>query len=241
MATGLFPLDIYRHLFLYAPDPQTFIRLLQLSRPIQKCGEELKKVKLGDYTKTIRRKKTTYRGESTYRVLPNGMKHGPYVLYYTNNPRADLSFYWCKEVTYYLGKKEGEQRLWHCAIPKGSKISRVKTAIAEKRYFINGLEEGICQAWHENGQTEYIYSFHKGQREGSYKEWFSNGDLYEESYYKEGKLEGRQTIYHGKGITRGGEYRAGVPFGLHSDYDECNDRVYYILYDEKGQEIKRIY
>jgi len=69
-------------------------------------------------------------------------------------------------------------------------------AIAEQRFYTDGLKSGIHKSWWKNGVLKFEYHFdNKGFYNGTVKDWYQNGQLVKEFNYVNGKEKGRQKMW----------------------------------------------
>jgi antitoxin component YwqK of YwqJK toxin-antitoxin module len=69
-------------------------------------------------------------------------------------------------------------------------------AIAEQRFYTDGLKSGIHKSWWKNGVLKFEYHFdNKGFYNGTVKDWYQNGQLVKEFNYVNGKEKGPQKMW----------------------------------------------
>jgi antitoxin component YwqK of YwqJK toxin-antitoxin module len=71
--------------------------------------------------------------------------------------------------------------------------------IQEESTFVNGRVEGLYQRWYENGQKRLEYTVVNGKLEGLYQTWHENGQKREEAMYVDGVKDGLYQSWHENG------------------------------------------
>ena len=71
--------------------------------------------------------------------------------------------------------------------------------------FVNGLQEGNCLFFYENGQKKWDQQWKKGKLDGDYLAYFENGKLKAQGSYKKGLKVGEWNYYDDKGLKTGVE------------------------------------
>ena len=68
----------------------------------------------------------------------------------------------------------------------------IEVLYQSKRYYVlpNGVEHGLWQKWHNNGQLWIQCIYKDGELDGLYQEWYYNGQLLTQCTYKNWKLDG---------------------------------------------------
>jgi len=139
-----------------------------------------------------------YNHVSSRENYQNGVQDGLQTFYYDN---SELKL---EEYSYINGVIE-QEREWN----------EVGTLIFESNYK-NGYLSGITSAWYDNGQLRYERNFNGGRVAGSLQRWYNNGDvmhdmvfdngtgvdreysipgnLYAETSFKDGLIDGKQVI-----------------------------------------------
>jgi antitoxin component YwqK of YwqJK toxin-antitoxin module len=101
-----------------------------------------------------------------------------------------------------------------------------KTKIKEIIEYRNGVKHGEYLKYHklENGDTrinlKVITNYNKDKLEGRYFEYFKNGQLFEDSFYKNGKKEGTSTHYWQNGNFTVTNYTQGKMNGEEIRYNK---------------------
>ena len=60
-------------------------------------------------------------------------------------------------------------------------------AVKQKATFVDGVGNGLAEAWHENGKKWLTFTLKKNEREGWTTEWDKTGKLVSKKYFKNGK------------------------------------------------------
>ena len=83
------------------------------------------------------------------------------------------------------------------------------------KYYLNdGKLDGLCKAWHENGQLNKEEVFIQGKLLLS-KEWFSNGQIKSETPYRNGMIQGTcKTWYENGQLCSQGEHNFHMRHGI---------------------------
>ena len=93
--------------------------------------------------------------------------------------------------------------------------------ISRRKFYKDGLAEGVGLSWHPNGQLEERSTYKAGKREGVSEEWYDNGQLEERATYKAGKLDGLCERWHDNGQLKArSTYKAGKLDGLEERWYE---------------------
>lgn len=132
-------------------------------------------------------------------------KQGPLLLY-QGNPFSGLVFQIMQGDTVYKAPYlKGKLHGWELDRTDGF----------SKRYYENGLKEGLHEVWWSNGNKKFEFQFEKGEHHGYAKEWYPNGQLMKHFNYTKGKEDGHQLWYKKDGSIRS-NYKVvkGRRFGL---------------------------
>lgn len=87
--------------------------------------------------------------------------------------------------------------------------------ISRRKFYKDGLAEGMGYSWHRNGQLKERATYKRGKLDGLCEEWYDNGQLAGRCSYKAGKLDGLYERWHENGQLRKRlPYRAGLIDGL---------------------------
>jgi antitoxin component YwqK of YwqJK toxin-antitoxin module len=80
----------------------------------------------------------------------------------------------------------------------------VQIKLKRETYFRlpNGLRHGEFKTWHENGQLFQRSFYRDGKLEGKAEMWYRNGQLWVYSFFKDGKLEGEYKMWYKTGQLR---------------------------------------
>jgi len=70
----------------------------------------------------------------------------------------------------------------------------------EMKYNKEGLREGVCVSWHENGNKKSEVKYINGKENGKYRVWHENGKLYYKGQYDMGRKIGTWTFYDTLGV-----------------------------------------
>ena len=115
---------------------------------------------------------------------------------YPNGDTASL----CK---YQDGKMHGWQLQWYD-----------QSHLKEKRYFVNGWQQGVQQGWYANGRPRFEYHFKDDVYEGNVKEWSTEGLLFKDFNYAGGQESGKQLLLNNDGSIKANyEVRNGKIYG----------------------------
>ena len=72
--------------------------------------------------------------------------------------------------------------------------------VSGRTSYKNGILNGPCLTWYDNGQKESEVNFKDGEFEGLYSQWHRNGQRFSERLYKNGELiEGSEKFWNNKG------------------------------------------
>ena len=72
--------------------------------------------------------------------------------------------------------------------------------VSGRTSYQNGILNGPCSTWYDNGQKESEVNFKNGKFEGLYSKWHRNGQRYSESRFVNGELiEGSEKYWNSKG------------------------------------------
>jgi antitoxin component YwqK of YwqJK toxin-antitoxin module/Tfp pilus assembly protein PilF len=74
--------------------------------------------------------------------------------------------------------------------------------VSEGKFDENGKKTGNWKFYHSNGQLKELFNYNNGLPEGKCKGWYNNGNLSYEESYSNGKLNGKQTIYYYNEIVK---------------------------------------
>lgn len=108
------------------------------------------------------------------RTFKDNKKTGPYIYYYENGDR--------EEGTYEDGVEEGPYVYYY------------ENGNRKESTYINGKQQGLFIFDYADGRRLEV-TFKDDKLEGSYKKYYKSGNLEEESFYKNNKLDGIQTLY----------------------------------------------
>ncbi|MBM3200892.1 MAG: toxin-antitoxin system YwqK family antitoxin [Chlamydiae bacterium] len=165
-------------------------------------------------------------------------KHGPYSVFYPENPRFGKVK--AIQAEYVNGKIEGELSEY---TESGSKISMIcykngkkdgiaqifdqKGLVVTTVSFENDQKHGDVIHYYPNGKIYKSIRFIKDQQEGEEKTFFQNGALSNIACYKEGKLDGVTKSWNEQGVlVFEGEYKQGTRHGIFNKYfDSGKPRV----------------
>lgn len=87
--------------------------------------------------------------------------------------------------------------------------------ISRRKFYKDGLAEGMGYSWHRNGQLAGRCTFKAGKLDGVGQSYYDNGALEERATYKAGKREGVSEEWYDNGQLKSRrEYRAGKRDGL---------------------------
>jgi len=126
----------------------------------------------------IQHKETNESHKHIYGYKIGEMKKIPYSEF-----SGGIYFYTTKEAAMELGN-------WH-GVKTGKTIRRYISGLkSEENTVQDGQYNGICKAWHTNGQLRIECNFVYGNFDGLYQSWHPNGKRELLCYYKEDKLEG---------------------------------------------------
>jgi antitoxin component YwqK of YwqJK toxin-antitoxin module len=120
----------------------------------------------------------------------NGIKNGPYKIYYSFILATDLYLN-----MNYIGN------------------------IMEEGEYVNGEKNGINKIYYKNGLLKEQCTFIKDEIQGPYKIYTYNGELYEESEYKYGLKNGPYKLYRNGKIFREGEYIEDCKTPFYKEYN----------------------
>jgi antitoxin component YwqK of YwqJK toxin-antitoxin module len=74
--------------------------------------------------------------------------------------------------------------------------------------------------YYDNNQKKLEGKYIEGQKSDEWTAWYRNGSVWSKGYFKNGKSDGRRTIYNDNGIKYiTGEYSEGVRVGVWEFYD----------------------
>ena len=59
------------------------------------------------------------------------------------------------------------------------------------------------KSWYENGQLQEQTFYRNGKLEGECKSWYENGQLQVQAFYRDGKEEGERKLWYENGQLRG--------------------------------------
>ena len=90
--------------------------------------------------------------------------------------------------------------------------------------FKDGLQEGNCLIYHENGQVKWDERWKKGKLDGAFASYFENGKLKAKGVYKKDKKVGEWTYYDETGAKTGMEKYVGWKGNV---YREDGEITYY--------------
>ena len=72
--------------------------------------------------------------------------------------------------------------------------------VSGRTSYQNGILNGPCSTWYDNGQIESEANFKNGKFEGFYSQWHRNGQRYSERRFVSGELiEGSEKYWNTKG------------------------------------------
>ncbi len=72
--------------------------------------------------------------------------------------------------------------------------------VSGRTSYQNGILNGPCLTWYDNGHKESEVNFKNGKFEGLYSKWHRNGQRYSESRFVNGELiEGSEKYWNSKG------------------------------------------
>ena len=72
--------------------------------------------------------------------------------------------------------------------------------VSGRTSYQNGILNGSCSTWYDNGQKELEVNFKDGNFEGIYSKWHRNGQRFSESRFVSGELiEGSEKYWNTKG------------------------------------------
>ena len=75
----------------------------------------------------------------------------------------------------------------------------------------NGILNGLCKYYYENGQLEYLFNSKNGQLDGSCINYYENGQLSQRAHYRDGEFNGPVKWYHESGEEAGyGKWEDGL-------------------------------
>lgn len=105
--------------------------------------------------------------------------------------------------------------------------------LAGRCSFKAGKLEGVGQEWYEDGQLKAHRNYAKGNREGLAETWYPTGRQQTRWNYKDDKLDGLCELWDGGGnLLSQTHYKDNKKNGLHLDYDpESGDMYHWILFE----------
>ncbi|MGY5356004.1 toxin-antitoxin system YwqK family antitoxin [Wenyingzhuangia sp. IMCC45467] len=119
----------------------------------------------------------------------------------------------------------------------------------------NGLKNGLCKKWYDNGVLNYETSYVKGRKQGLTKIWFKNGQLQSEATYYKGVIHGEAKVWYPTGeIQKERNLEYGQEVGLqkawrkngklYANYEAVNGRIFGLLgsnmcYEVENEKIKK--
>lgn len=86
--------------------------------------------------------------------------------------------------------------------------------------FKDGLQEGNCLFYYENGQLQWNQNWKKGKLDGDYSAYFENGKLKAKGVYKKDKKVGEWNYFDETGAKTGKEIYVGWKGNVYSDDGE---------------------
>jgi len=70
----------------------------------------------------------------------------------------------------------------------------------EIKYDTEGMRDGVCISWYENGNKNSEVKYINGKEDGKYQVWHPNGKIYIKGRYDMGRKIGTWEIYDSLGV-----------------------------------------
>lgn len=139
---------------------------------------------------TVRKRQDEYVLKKTYKVLPNGVKHGTCKYYFPNGNIESI----CQ---YVMGKWEGLRKSFY-----------PESQLFCSQYFKGGKAEGKTKIFYHSGKIKEINICKNGKRNGICKKYYETGVMREQAFYHDNKKIGLCVRWNGDGtILRIVEYK----------------------------------
>lgn len=111
--------------------------------------------------------------------------------------------------------------------------------LAGRCSFKAGKLEGVGQEWYENGQLKSRRNYVNGNREGLSETWYPTGRQQTRWNYKDDKLDGLCELWDGGGdLLSQTHYKDNKKNGLHLDYDPESGEMYHWILFENDLSVK---
>lgn len=133
--------------------------------------------------------------------------------------------------------------------PDNSKVLRYVVT------YKNGLKDGLCKKWYDNGTLNYETQYVKGRKQGLTKIWFKSGQIQSEATYYKGVIHGKEKVWYPTGelqkernLVYGQEQglqKAWRKNGkLYANYEAVNGRIFGLLgsnmcYEVENEKVKK--
>jgi antitoxin component YwqK of YwqJK toxin-antitoxin module len=103
--------------------------------------------------------------------------------------------------------------------------------------YVNGKLNGVCKAWHQDGQLSHERFYNNGRKEGIHRGWWPNGKLRFEYEFENDEYHGHVAEWYESGnIFKRFSYNAGHEEGsqrmwrldgrIYANYVVKNNRIY---------------
>lgn len=111
--------------------------------------------------------------------------------------------------------------------------------LAGRCTFKAGKLEGVGQEWYEDGQLKSQRNYVNGTREGLAETWYPTGRQQTRWSYKDGRLDGLCELWDGAGaLLSQTHYKDNKKNGLHLDYDPESGEMYHWILFENDLSVK---